>query len=142
MVYAEEFTGGDGKDLYGHGTHVAGVLASTGKESSNPRNTTRFRGVAPDVSLLNLRVLNEHGVGATSAVIAAINRAVELRKKCDVQIINISLGHPIMDSYTNEPLCQAVEAAWKAGIVVEVAAGNLGRDNSIETLSRLVHGGQ
>ena len=35
-----------------------------------------------------------------------------------------------MESYLQDPLCQAVEQAWKAGIVVVVAAGNYGRDNS------------
>ena len=41
-----------------------------------------------------------------------------------------SLGRPVFESYTLDPLCQAVEAAWKSGIVVVVAAGNAGRDNS------------
>ena len=40
------------------------------------------------------------------------------------------MGRPIYESYTQDPLCQAVEAAWQAGIVVVVAAGNDGRDNS------------
>jgi serine protease AprX len=44
--------------------------------------------------------------------------------------MNLSLGRPVYESYTLDPLCQAVEAAWKAGIVVVVAAGNEGRDNS------------
>ena len=42
----------------------------------------------------------------------------------------VSLGRPVYESYTVDPLCQAVEQAWKAGIVVVVAAGNQGRDNS------------
>ena len=41
--------------------------------------------------------------------------------------MNLSLGHPVGESYTTDPLCQAVEAAWKAGIVVVCAAGNNGR---------------
>src|SRR5260370_39055682 len=39
----------------------------------------------------------------------------------------------VMESYTLDPLCQAVEEAWQAGIVVAVAAGNHGRDNSMNT---------
>ena len=42
-------------------------------------------------------------------------------------MINLSLGRGIFVSYTQDPLCQAVESAWKAGIVVVVAAGNYGR---------------
>jgi serine protease AprX len=48
-------------------------------------------------------------------------------------VINLSLGRPVYESYTQDPLCQAVEAAWQAGIVVVVAAGNEGRDNSMGT---------
>jgi serine protease AprX len=44
--------------------------------------------------------------------------------------MNLSLGRPVLDSYQQDPLCQAVEAAWKAGIVVVVSAGNNGRDNT------------
>src|SRR5579885_3063506 len=40
------------------------------------------------------------------------------------------MGRPVFESYTQDPLCQAAEQAWKAGIVVVVAAGNSGRDNS------------
>src|SRR5256884_4275000 len=48
----------------------------------------------------------------------------------NIRVINLSLGRPVFESYKLDPLCQAVEAAWKAGIVVVVAAGNSGRDNS------------
>jgi serine protease AprX len=50
-----------------------------------------------------------------------------------VRIINLSLGRLVYKSYTLDPLCQAVEAAWKAGIVVVVAADNVGRDNRAGT---------
>ncbi len=40
------------------------------------------------------------------------------------------MGHPVGESYTTDPLCQAVEAAWKAGIVVVCSAGNDGRLDS------------
>jgi len=45
-------------------------------------------------------------------------------------VINLSLGRPVFSSYCIDPLCQAVQAAWNAGIVVVIAAGNDGRDNS------------
>jgi serine protease AprX len=48
-------------------------------------------------------------------------------------VINLSLGRPVMESYALDPLCQAVERAWRAGIAVVVAAGNNGRDNSMGT---------
>jgi serine protease AprX len=44
--------------------------------------------------------------------------------------MNLSLGRPVYSSYLMDPLCMAVQQAWQAGIVVVVAAGNDGRDNS------------
>jgi serine protease AprX len=43
-----------------------------------------------------------------------------------IRVINLSLGRPVFESYTQDPLCQAVEAAWNAGMVVVVAVGNDG----------------
>ncbi len=48
----------------------------------------------------------------------------------NLRVINLSIGRTIKESYLQDPLCQAVERAWKAGIVVVVAAGNSGRDDS------------
>jgi serine protease AprX len=92
-----------------------------------------LRGVAPGIKLIDLRVLDAYGKGADSGVIAAINQAVALKTKHNIRVINLSLGRPPVGSYTVDPLCKAVEAAWKAGIVVVVAAGNGGRDNSAGT---------
>jgi len=50
-----------------------------------------------------------------------------LKNVYNIRIINLSLGRGIPVSYTLDPLCQAVEAAWNNGIVVVVAAGNYGR---------------
>lgn len=133
VVYTQDFTGGDGKDHFGHGTHVAGIIAGNGKDSTGDGYTHTFRGLAPDVKLLNLRVLNDQGAGTESAVVAAIDRAIALKATYNVRIINLSLGRPVSKSYTVDPLCQAVERAWNAGIVVVVSAGNLGRDNTFGT---------
>src|SRR5260370_14724824 len=78
----------------------------------------------------NLRVLDGNGNGTDSSVISAINAAIGLAKTYNIKVINVSLGRPIYESYTQDPLCQAVESAWKSGVVVVAAAGNEGRDNS------------
>src|SRR5215471_14374531 len=67
--------------------------------------------------------------GTDSSVINAINQAISLKNQYNIRVMNLSLGRPVYESYTLDPLCQAVEAAWKAGIVVVVAAGNDGRTN-------------
>jgi serine protease AprX len=131
IVYSESFIGSpDATDGYGHGTHVAGIVGGSGKDSTGIGFTRTFRGVAPNVNLINLRVLDQNGAGQEANVIAAIDRAIQLQSTYNIRIINLSLGHPVYESYTLDPLCQAVEAAWKAGIVVVTAAGNYGRDNS------------
>src|SRR5204863_3858779 len=68
-----------------------------------------------------------NGAGSDSSVIAAINRAIQLKNTYNIRVINLSIGRPIRESYKLDPLCQAVEQAWAAGITVVVAAGNNGR---------------
>ena len=117
-------------DQYGHGTHVAGIVAGNGAASTGTPYFKTFRGVAPKANLINLRVLDANGAGTDSAVISAINTAIQLKSKYNIRVINLSLGRPIFESYTIDPLCQAVEQAWNAGIVVVVAAGNDGRNRT------------
>ena len=121
-------------DLYGHGTHVAGILGGNGASSTGYGYSETIKGIAPKVSILSLRVLDKDGVGSDSAVIAAIGRAIELKSRYNIRLINLSLGRPVYQSYKVDPLCQAVESAWKSGIVVVVAAGNSGRDDSRGTM--------
>ncbi len=129
VVYRQDFTGtasssssGAQYDLYGHGTHVAGIIGGNGYLSGG-----NYAGVAPGVSLVDLRALDLNGSGSDSTVIAAIQQAIALQSTYNIRVINLSLGRGIFVSYTQDPLCQAVESAWQAGIVVVVAAGNYGR---------------
>ena len=89
-------------------------------------NQPEIRGVAPGVKFVNLRVLDETGQGATSNVLLALQWAVANRAAYGIDVINLSLGHPIYESATTDPLVQAVEAAVRAGLVVVVSAGNIG----------------
>ena len=132
IVYNQSFVSGVSStaDQYGHGTHVAGIAAGNANSSTGPGYFASFRGVAPGANLINLRVLDAKGVGTDSGVIAAIDKAISLKSKYNIRVLNLSLGRPVFESYTKDPLCQAVERAWKAGIVVVVAAGNEGRNNS------------
>ena len=135
IVYNQNFASGPNTaaDLYGHGTHVAGILAGNGMNSRGTNFRKTFMGIADNASLINLRVLDQNGAGRDSAVIAAIEKAISLKSKYNIRVINLSLGRAVYESYKLDPLCQAVEAAWKAGIVVVVAAGNEGRNDSAHT---------
>jgi len=136
VVFGQNFVGGisgSANDQYGHGSHVAGIIGGNGNNSTGSNYFYTFKGIAPNVNLIDLRVLDQNGAGTDSQVIAAIQMAIQLKSTYNIRVINLSLGRPVYESYTLDPLCQAVEQAWKAGIVVVVAAGNQGRNNSAST---------
>ena len=133
VVASFDTIGGGTDDKYGHGTHVAGIIAGNAAASSCKDCTLALRGMASNVTLINFHALDQNGQGTDSSVINAINQAIALKGKYNIRVINLSLGRPVFESYTQDPLCQAVEAAWKAGIVVVVAAGNDGRDDTMGT---------
>ena len=104
-------------DGYGHGTHVGGLIGGDQAE---------VKGVAPGVSYVSLRVLDDYGVGSTSSVIKAIEWAVANKAAYGIDILNLSLGHPIFEPAATDPLVQAVEAAVRNHLVVVTSAGNYG----------------
>jgi serine protease AprX len=113
-------------DAHGHGTHIAGIIA--GNSSASKYTTSLYRGgIAPDVRLVNVRVLGANGTGWTSDVIAGIEWVIENRAKYNIRAINLSLGHPVTEPSTTDPLCVAVMKATAAGIVVIASAGNSGK---------------
>jgi serine protease AprX len=118
----QDFTGAGGplQDDYGHGTHVSGLIGGTGTTDG------LFQGVAPGVTFIVLKVLDANGYGRTSDVISAIEYAIANKASLGINIINLSLGHPIYEPAATDPLVRAVEAATRAGILVVVSAGNYG----------------
>lgn len=130
VVYSQSFVAGDTTtaDKFGHGTHVAGLIGGSGASSGTGNGyAANYAGMAPGVNLINLRVLDQNGAGTDSQVVAAIQQAIALKSTYNIRVINMSLGRPVFESYTLDPVDQAVEAAWQAGIVVVCAAGNNGR---------------
>src|SRR5207248_4360984 len=116
-------------DAYGHGTHVAGTIGGSGALSTN----NAYHGLAPKVKFVVLRVLDKTGAGYTSDVIRAIDFAVANRSTLGIDVINLSLGHPIFESAATDPLVQAVERASRAGVIVVAAAGNYGKNPTTGT---------
>jgi len=108
-------------DDLGHGTHVAGLIASAGAAPSY-----MFQGVAPGANLVIIKVLDKIGASSTSTVISALEFIVANQKALGISVINLSLGHPVTAPAKFDPLVQAVENAVRQGIVVVVAAGNDG----------------
>jgi serine protease AprX len=79
-----------GSDQFGHGTHIAGIIAEGGKDG--------FGGMAPGAWIVNLKALGADGSGRTSDVIAAIDWAIAHRRQFNIRVINLSLGHPVFES--------------------------------------------
>lgn len=111
----------DPYDDQGHGTHVSSIAAGDGQASEG-----RYKGCAPEASIVGVKVLDSHGSGSFSSVIAGIQWAVENRDRYGIKVINLSLGGRVKQSYKDDPVAQAIEAASAAGIVPVVAAGNNG----------------
>lgn len=109
--------GADSEDNYGHGTHVAGIVAAIGD------NTVGVAGVCPGCSILDGKVLNDSGSGSTSGIARGIEWAVSQGAK----VINMSLGQRT----SSRTLEIAVNNAWSQGVVIVAAAGNSGSQSKI-----------
>ena len=113
-------------DYYGHGTHVAGIINGNGTASSDHYSFRTFKGLAPGAQIVSLRALYPDGTGYTSDILSAIDWAIKFRTQYNIRVINLSLGHPVYESYRTDPLCLAARKAYDNGILVVVAAGNDG----------------
>src|SRR6266496_4863174 len=135
VVASVDFTGeGRTDDPYGHGSFVASVAAGNGNVSLGA-----YTGVAPGANLINVRVLNSLGAGSTSNAIAGVDWCIANKAAYNIRVLNLSFGATAVDSYVNDPLCQAVRRAFNAGLVVCVAAGNLGKDLSGNKIFGAIH---
>jgi serine protease AprX len=117
------------EDKYGHGTHVAGLIA--GDSSLRPTDDPargRYAGAAPEANLVSIKVSDDHGDATILDVIYGIEFAVEHKDEFNIRVLNLSLESTVAESYRTDPLAAAVEAAWFKGIVVVVSAGNRGSD--------------
>jgi serine protease AprX len=106
-------------DDFGHGTHVAGIVGGAGSV---------YGGVAPGVDVVALKVLDSTGAGRTSDVIAALEWVAANHATYNIRVVNLSLGHPVYEPASTDPLVQAAEALVRLGIVVVASAGNMGID--------------
>ena len=110
LVYSELRTGRqEDKRCLRSRQPCGGHCSGNGNASTGGSYTRTFGGSAPAANLINLRVLNNYGMGTDSAIIAAIERAIALKDTYNIRVINLSLGRPVFESYTQDPLCLAVE---------------------------------
>src|SRR5918996_288578 len=116
-------------DPFGHGTHIAGLIA--GQASAAVGVTKSYTGgIAPGAYLIDVRVLGADGIGLTSHVIDGIDWVINNKNTYNIRVINLSLGHAVMESAFTDPLCAAVKRAVDAKIVVVASAGNRGKTDT------------
>ncbi|WP_418959747.1 S8 family peptidase [Streptomyces tritici] len=125
VVAARNFTDSDSADdRQGHGTHTISTVGGSGAASGG-----RKKGVAPGAELLNGKVLDDHGSGATSWIIAGMEWAVAQ----GADVVSMSLGSPSETDCTDPMSVAAEELARNEGTLFVVAAGNTGP--SLNTVS-------
>ncbi|MFX1517347.1 MAG: S8 family serine peptidase, partial [Promethearchaeota archaeon] len=123
IIYEESFIEGEDtpEDLHGHGTHVAGIAAGAGLH----------KGIAPNADLLNLKAADRSGYSSQTAMLAAIDKAIDQ----EVHVISISIGFGRSSPWGfGDELTIAVDSAVDKGIVVVVAAGNEGSEDELASI--------
>jgi serine protease AprX len=126
LVGGVDLSGGNNPfvDSYGHGTFVAGLIAGDGASSGG-----KYVGEAPGAGLVSVKVAGATGTTDLGTVIAGLQWVIANRARLAIRVVNLSLGVPPTSSTVLDPLDQAAEAAWNAGIVVVTSAGNAGPFN-------------
>jgi len=137
-------------DPFGHGTHVAGIIAGEARsvegylsasrserdadDKARPRpvRISTITGVAPQCKVLSYRVLDRNGIGSSGAILDALQAVHEVNnhgRLIRIHGVNISAGYPFKPEWFacgQSPLCAEVDRLVRSGVVVVVAAGNTG----------------
>lgn len=124
-----DFTKRGSRRIYddsGHGTHVCGILAGSGRASGG-----KYQGIAPGAGLIVGKILNRNGKGRMEELFHALEWVLENHQKYGIRIINISIGIPeksdsLEDREKREQLHSYIQQLFQLGILVVTAAGNLG----------------
>jgi serine protease AprX len=118
-------------DSYGHGTFMASLIAGHADAAARPyTNSANFVGMAPEATLVSVKVADALGNTTESAVVAGVEWVIQHMYDNqlgvrNIRVINLSIGLPDT-GYLNDPLAAAIEKAWSACITVVASAGNDG----------------
>ena len=116
------------QDIYGHGTHVAGIIAGNGTKSDG-----FYQGVAPNANLIGIKISDDYGMAYEFDVVESLQWVFENKDLYNIRVVNLSLNSTVEQSYHTSPLNAAVEAVWFKGIVVVASAGNKGAGGDYNT---------
>lgn len=114
-------------DVYGHGTHIAGIIGGNGELSGG-----LVLGLAPKADLISLKISDEQGMAFESDTVEAVQWVLENMDSFNIRVVNLSIRSTVPQSYHTSPLDAAAEILWFNGIVVVASAGNEG-PNAINT---------
>ncbi len=121
-------------DGYGHGTHMAGIIAGRDPGVTDPTKARgKFVGIAPGARVINVKVGAMDGTVHTSQVVAALDWVVQNKNAngMNIRVVNLSYGAPATPNWRLDPLAWASEIAMHRGIVVIAAAGNEGAGHEL-----------
>jgi len=122
VIDSVDFTAeNDNLDHFGHGTHMAGIIAGSGAQSNG-----KWAGVADGADLVSVKVAPSDGSTDVSVVIAALQWVIAHQQQDNIRVLNLSFGTDSTQPYSVDPLDYAVEQVWQSGVVVVAAAGNRG----------------
>jgi serine protease AprX len=118
-----------GLDTFGHGTHMAGIIAGldAGESPTNyPSTGNHFVGMAPASRIVSIKLADAHGQTDVSQVVAGIAWVIDHAQDpgLNIRVLNLSFGTDPGKDGRLDPLSHAAEVAWDNGIVVVVSAGN------------------
>ena len=121
------------RDKFGHGTHVAGIIAGEyGKPLLHDNESLEFRGMAPEAKLHSFKVLDNRGQGEDAWILMALDKIASMNDAAGelrIHGVNLSLGgnfDPSVYGCGHTPLCKELRRLWQQGVLVTLAAGNEG----------------
>ncbi|NQX88600.1 MAG: S8 family peptidase [Halioglobus sp.] len=118
--------GGQVLDESGHGTHISSIIVNSESAMRDGKPTGTYKGVAPDASLVAVKVLDREGLAHLLDIVRAIQWVVDHRETLNIRVMNLSFAQTPRWPFWQDPVNQAAEQAWSNGIAVVAAAGNEG----------------
>ena len=109
-------------DDYGHGTHVCGCIAGSGKASRGA-----YRGMIPEARLIVGKILDKRGNGSVEQMAQAMRWILDIKDSFHIRVLNISIGTGNgYEKQEYEEVKELLNEAWRQGITIVCAAGNSG----------------
>ncbi|MPZ71853.1 MAG: S8 family serine peptidase [Nitriliruptorales bacterium] len=132
LMHGPDLSGeGSVVDTYGHGTVMAGIIGGSGADS-HTRAAGGFHGVAPESTIVSIKVAGRNGAVDVSTMLQAMHWVAAYKDQYNLRVLNLSWGTRSAQDTALDPLNYAVQRLWQEGIVVVTAAGNSGpRSNTV-----------